>query len=210
MSPPGHLHLSQSATASYLGLLSHECKFTISYMRNTVSRACEIVTCIREIVTRTCVIVTRTHSSGETNSWCLPHNSIRYVSAALLIGFTVVLTPTRSAVLPICSVPAQQICRTYISADVTAIQVHLDKSCTEQQHNIWSLFKIKQSVLTPAHKSQKKRQIQALLLILEQLCDYRENYLVLRCQLSTVLRCGVHKTQPVGGAARQSKTWLEP
>ena len=35
----------------------------------------------------------------------------------------------------------------------------------KQQHNIWLIFKIKQCVLMPAQKSQKKRHLQALPLI---------------------------------------------
>ena len=87
----------------------------------------------------------------------------------------------------------------------------------KQQYNIWLLFKIKHSMLTPAQKSQKKRQIRALLLILrsgslcvvvfithtyncshEWLCDYRGKSSVLSCP--TILHRGRPKTQPMGVA----------
>ena len=78
-------------------------------------------------------------------------------------------------------------------------------------------------MLTAAYKSQKKRQTQALLIILrsgtlrgvfitqtyncgrEWSCDYRWNSLASQPQLSTVLRHGGLKTQPVGIAGRRSK-----
>ena len=99
---------------------------------------------------------------------------LRSVSAtpAELIGFTLVcvLIPTRSGVLRICSVPGpavssgadtQHFYFWWMPEHDTAIQPNLAPSRQEVKHgstkqnNNWLLFKIKHSVLTPAHKSQK-------------------------------------------------------
>ena len=106
--------------------------------------------------------------------------STGYVSAALRLrhasradGFTLVsvLTSSRSTALHICSVQLLQsriLQNRYTGllylADVGARRSNSAEFSTEQtgsqaqkqQYNIWLLFKIKHSVLTPAHKSQKR------------------------------------------------------
>ena len=86
----------------------------------------------------------------------------------------------------------------------------------QQQHDIRLLFRIKESVLTPAHKSQKKRQTH-LLLILQSgtlpvvFTTQTYNWVVMWLSprprdASCLPYGGVSDSQPVGVTGRRSKT----
>ena len=157
---------------------------------------------------------------------------LRHAGGADMFHFSLCVNPHQSSSLRICSAPApavrsplEQIRRTSISGGCRSTTQQFSwiqhgaegKSNAEITKNIRLLFKIKHSVLTPAHKSQKRDKHKhfcwsfgqehfVLLFLITQTynCEWLSDYILAWWyQLSNVLRHGL-KPQPVGIAVQRA------